>query len=305
MDMFATINQLSVLFILLIFGYVGCKIKALTPETGKVLTKVVFNITLPCTILSSVIAGNMSIAGGETFLFLLIVFLVYVLYAIVALPTAWALVKDKRLRGLYSFMMIFSNVAFMGIPVVNAIFGPHAVFYVAVFNIPFWILYFSVGVLMISGKSEGFNAKSLINPSMISSLLVIPLALIGFRAPVIIVEAVRLTGAVTTPASMLIIGVTLASTPLRNVFTDWRLYAMTIVKLIVIPIITWFVFRPFISSELLLGVVTVLSGMPTAAAAAMFAIQFENNEQTASSGVFLTTLLCGVTIPLIVYLLLS
>jgi len=304
MDMQATVSQLAVLFILLALGYAGYKIKALTSETGRVLTKLILNITLPCTILFSVIGGQLQIAGAETFLFLLMVILIYVIYFIIAEPTARFLVKGKDARGLYKFMLVFSNVAFMGLPVSIAIFGSEAVFYVAIFNIPFWIASLSYGVMMISGKKGAFHPKAFLNPSLLASLLVIPIALSGFRAPDIVLEAVRLTGNITTPASMIIIGVTLAQTPIRDVFTQWRLYPLVFIKLVIIPLVVWLIFRSFIQSDLVLGVLVILSGMPTAAIAAMFAIEYKNNENTASSGVFLTTLLSGVTIPLIVFFLL-
>ncbi|MCL2227351.1 MAG: AEC family transporter [Oscillospiraceae bacterium] len=305
MDMRAILNQLAVLFILLALGYVGCKIKALTPETGKILTKLVFSITLPCTILSSVIGGNLSIAGGEAAFFMLTVLLVYLIYLIIAVPTARFLGKEKHIRGLFAFMLIFSNVAFMGMPVASAIFGSSAVFYISLFNIPFWISSFSFGESLIASKRGRFDPKTLLNPVLLSSILVIPLALINFNVPEIIAEAVRLTGNVTTPVSMLIIGVTLAQEPLKKVFTNWRLYPLALVKLIIIPAVVWLVFRPFVTDSFTLGILVILSAMPTGAIAAMFAIKHENNESTASGGVFLTTLLSGATIPLIVYFLLG
>ncbi|MCL2392582.1 MAG: AEC family transporter [Oscillospiraceae bacterium] len=301
----ATINQLAVLFILLALGYIGCKVKALTPETGKVLTKLVFTITLPLTILSSVIDGSLNIEGGETVRFMLLTLAVNVIYVIIAIPISRILCKDKSLRGMYAFMLIFGNVAFMGLPLASAIFGQDAVFYIALFGIPFWISSLSFGVVLVSGKKERFNPKSLLNPVFIASLLAIPLALIDFRMPDVIIHSVRLAGSITTPASMLIIGVILAQSPLKDVFSQWRLLPMTMVKLVVIPVIVWLVLRPFIDNELILGVIVVLSGMPTAAVAAMFAIEFGNNEKAASGGVFLTTLLSGITIPLIVYFLLG
>jgi len=304
MDMRAIISQLAVLFILLALGYAGCKIKALTAETGRVLTKVVFNITLPCTILSSVISGNLVVGGSETAFFMMLVLLAFGSYLVIAFPTARLLAKDKDLRGLFAFSLIFANVAFMGLPVATAVLGQDAVFFIALFNIPFWIASFSVGVMMVAGKKGKFNPKMLINPVLIASVITIPLALLNFRAPDIIIDAVSLTGNITTPASMLIIGVTLAQSPLKSVFTQWQLYPLTLVKLIVIPVVTWLIFRPFVTDEIVLGVIVVLSAMPTASIAAMFAIEYGNNANTASSTVFLTTLLSGITIPLIVYLLL-
>jgi len=303
MDMRATISQLSVLFILLALGYAACKLKALTPESAKVLTKLLVNVTLPATILSSVIGGGLNVGGAYTTFFMLFVLLAFVIYLVFAHITAHTLVKNRDMRSLFTVCIVFGNVAFMGLPVTTAVFGLDAVFYIALFNIPFWIAIFSYGVLLISGKSDSFQLKSLLNPVLISSVLVIPIALSGFSAPDIIVSAFELTGSITTPASMLIIGITLAQAPIKDVFTRWQLYPLAFVKLILLPVVVWLVFRNFISNETMLGVLVVLSAMPTASLVAIFAIEHDNNAVTASGIVFLTTLLSGVTIPLIVFLL--
>ena len=290
--------------ILVALGYAAHKIKALPPETGKALTRLVLYITLPCTILGPVIGGDLQITGGETATFMLISLSVYLIFSIVAILTSRALGGGKEKQGLIGASIILGNVAFMGFPLAQAIFGEGATFYVTLFNIPFWIAAFTIGTAMISGKGGKFNPKSLLSPPLIAAILVIPLAIAGFRAPGIIISAVRLTGGVTTPASMLIVGITLAHVPIRDVFAEWRLYPMAFVKLIVAPLVTWLVLRLFISDELMLGVAVVLAAMPTAAVVAMIAIEHKKNERIASIGIFLTTLLSAVTIPLIVYFLL-
>jgi len=104
---------------------------------------------------------------------------------------------------------------------------------------------------------------------------------------------------------MLIVGITLAQVPVRHVFSEWRLYPLAFVKLLVVPFVVWLIFRQFIADELMLGVLVVLSAMPTAANVAMLAIEYKGNSRIASSGVFLTTLLSGATVPLVVYFLLT
>jgi len=304
MDMQAIIGQLAVLFILVLAGYVACKAKAIPPETGKTLTKVVFNITLPCTILSTVAGGNLTITGGETALFMLFSLLAFLVFFVFAVITSRALGGGKDNRGLFVSMIILGNVTFMGLPVSNAILGPESAFFVALFNIPFWIINFSVAPIMISGRGGSFDPKVLINPSLIAALLVVPLAIVGFRAPAVIADALRLTGSVTTPAAMLIVGITLAQVPVRHVFSEWRLYPLTFVKLLLVPFVVWLLFRQFITDELMLGVLVVMSAMPTAANVAMLAIEYKGNSRIASSGIFLTTLLSGATVPLVVYFLL-
>jgi len=304
MDMQVIITQLAVLFILLAAGYTAGRVKFLTPDDSKMLTKIVINITAPCTIITSVMGGELSASGGETALFMLFTFLAFLLYLVIALPASRALGGDKRNVGLYGYMAGFGNAAFMGFPVTIAIFGAASAYYVALYNIPFMILTFSVGIVLISGKGKKIGPRELLNPTIFAAILAIIMMMTGINTPTIISEVIRLTGGVTTPASMLVVGSTLAQIPLKSVFSEWRLYPMALLKLIVMPVAAWLVFRNIITNELMLGVLVILSGMPVAVLSAMIAIKYGGNEHIASSGIFITTLLSIVTIPLIVYLLL-
>ena len=323
MEIQVIINQLAVLFIIMAIGFIVGKAKVLTREGSKVLSGIVLFIALPCTILNSVFENEISITVGDTIYFLLMVLLTFLIAFLVSIPIVRLLGGDKANRGLLNFMSVFSNSGFMGFPVVIAIFGVSSAYYVALFNIPFNILVFSLGIFMISrkGKGEGgqdpqdeqksqnkpaggFNPKLLINPTLIVALLAIPIALIDIRPPAIITEAIRITGSITTPGGMLVIGSTLSYIPIKTIFSEWRIFPVALIKLIIIPVVTWLVLRQIITNELLLGVLVIISGMPTAAMASMLAIEYDGNELTASAGVFVTTLLCGITVPLIVYLLL-
>jgi len=260
-----------------------------------------------------VFENESAITVGDTFYFLLMSLLTFLIAFSISIPIIRLLGGDKANRGLLNFMAVFSNCGFMGFPVITSIFDPPAVYYVALFNIPFNILVFSIGIYMISSKkapsdgtgaSSGFDPKLLINPTLIVALLAIPIALTGIRPPMIITDVLKITGNMTAPGGMLVIGATLAYVPFKSIVSEWRIFPVTLLKLIVIPVLTWLILKQIITNDLLLGILVVISGMPTAAMASMLAIEYGGNEKAASAGVFLTTLLCGITVPLIVYLLL-
>jgi len=308
------ITQMAVLFCIMAVGFVVGKVKMLTPDGNKLLTRIVLFIALPCTILNSVFENEIDLTIGDTLYFLLMALLTFLIAFAVSIPVIYLLGGEKKNRGLLNFMSVFSNCGFMGFPVVIAIMGISSAYYVALFNIPFNAIVFSIGIFMISSGGKqgdgssarfgGFKPKSLINPVLIVALLAVPMALFGFRPPQILADAVKITGGITTPGGMLVIGSTLAYVPIKTILSEWRIIPVTLLKLIVIPIVTWLILRNIISNDLLLGVLVIVSAMPSAAMASMLAIEYGGNEKTASAGVFLTTLLCGITVPLLVYLLL-
>ncbi len=305
MNMSAIITQMVILFIILATGYAANKFKIMTADSNKLLAKLVINITMPCTILSAVLGGNVAATGLDVAYFMLLSLGAYLLLFILSVPLPWLLRVPKSDAGLYRFMIVFGNVGFMGFPVIQSIFGAGAVFYVTLFNIAFNILCFSVGIILVSGKGEKINPKLLINPTMIVSLLSVLIFYTKLSVPVIFIGAVDLVGKMTTPSAMLIIGSTLACIPIKEVFTELRIYPLTFAKLIVIPVLTWLILRLFVTDQLMLGVLVALSAMPTATTATMLSMEYGGNEKLASKGVFLTTLFSVVTIPLLLLLLLS
>lgn len=304
MNINAIISQMAILFIILATGYAANKFKIMTPDSNKLISKLVVNIAMPCTILSSVLSGEISATGLDAVYFILLSLGTYVLPFLISIPLPRLLRAPKEDGGLYRYMITFGNVGFMGFPVIQSVFGTGAVFFVSLFNIAFNVLSFSVGIIMVSGKGAKLNLKLFANPTMIVSLLTMFFFFTKPALPVILTDAVELVGRMTTPSAMLILGSTLACIPIREVFSELRIYPMTMIKLLVIPVLTWLIFRMIVANPLMLGVLVALSAMPTATNSTMLCMEYGGNELLASKGIFLTTLFSIVTIPLLLSLLL-
>jgi len=303
LDLQIIIGQFAVLFIIIALGFTASKLKALPQDAGKVLTKIALNITLPCTILNSVVGGDLSISGSGSFIFILLSFLVIIVCIAVAIAGSRLFFGKKGDYVLYACMIAFSNAGFMGFPMCQAIFGSESAFYVALFNIPFNIIIFAVCPFLIAGKGGKTNVRALVSPTVIAAICVIPLNAFGIKAPGVIADVLRLVGSMTTPCTMIIIGITLAQIAIRDIFSQWRLYPAALMKLILIPVVVWLIFSQFVTDGLMLGVLVAISAMPSAAILAMFAIEYKGNERAVSGGIFITTLLSGATIPLVMYFL--
>jgi predicted permease len=198
-------------------------------------------------------------------------------------------------------MMIFSNIGYMGMPVVNAIFGKEAEFCVSIFIMVFYIFIYSYGIILITGdgKKGPFQWKRLLTPMMICSVGGIICYLCNVQFGGVVAGTLSSLSAVTTPCAMLIIGCALAALPLKTVFTNWRLYLIAILKLLVIPAITYLCLKPLIPNATILGVIVIIMAMPIASIFTMLSAQYDRDQKLAASSVFLTTLLSVITIPIL------
>lgn len=174
----AIVTQMIILFILVIVGYYLSKKKMMDADFDRKLSRVVINVTCPSLILSSVMGDTLP--DKELILPLLVVgFFTYVILIGAGFLLPRYLPVKPSERGIYSFMLAFGNVGFIGYPIVASIFGASAVFYASILNFPSTLLIFVFGTLFISG-GEGkmrFDWSTLYCPPMIASYLSILIVL--------------------------------------------------------------------------------------------------------------------------------
>ena len=293
MNMSHIFSQMAVLFLVLILGFVGNKTKILTTESNKLLSALILNISGPCTVLASVLDGTASATRHDALVFMLLVLAAIAVAFLVAWPIPRLLRAPRSEAGMYRFLVIFGNIGFMGYPVIQAIFGDGGLFYVTLFNIPFNLVVFSIGILMISGKNEKLSLKLLLTPTFIASIAAVAIFFLNITLPKIIADTAILVGHITTPGAMIVIGSTLAGIPFREVFSEKRLYPVVAVKLIVVPVLLWFILHFFIQGGMSLGVVVAETAMPTATVATMLSVPVRQQRQAGRQGRFPDNALFG------------
>ena len=294
------------MMLLLLVGVVAVKTGIVDAETNRRLSRFAIVIPQSAIILSSAFNLQMEMTPGKVLGVIGVAFLMYALLTLLGLAVpALARAKEPD-RGVFSFLILFGNVAYMGFPLVQALFGSDAVFYAALLNIPFNLLAYTLGVRLIGGSGAGgkMSWRQLVNPPMVASVLAVIIIFLPVKWPGPLVEATSALGDMILPLSMIIIGTSLGEMKLKDVLGDWRVYAVAPVRLLVAPVLLWAVMGLFVKDTLLLNAITLVGATPSAAMAAMMAIQYGRSERLASQGVFITTVLSMATIPLVCWLLL-
>ena len=306
MDTNVIISQMIILFLILTLGYFIFKIKLVDDNFTKQLSALVIKVTMPALLLSSVldITERQPLRDVLTS-FGIAVALFFIVMPIVGFLLAKLFRVKRNSTGLYVFMATFSNVGFMGFPVISALAGEVGLFYAAIYNLVFNVAVFTLGVWLVNhdkdGESSGFDIKLLMSPGVIAALLAIALYFMNIKLPVLLCDTIRSVGSITSPSAMLIIGCTLAKMDVKTVFSDWRLYPWTLIKQIVIPILLWIPLAMIIKNEILLTVTFILFLMPVANNAVLFANTYNGDAELAARSVFLTTLFSLLTVPICVW----
>lgn len=304
MNIMVVFNQMMCLFLMIALGYGVGKWGIISPQMSGGLSSMVVKITCPMMVLSSVMTAKPEGTMQEIFMVFVLSIGLYIIFPFLGLLLNFVVRTPKKDKRLYIFMTTFSNVAFMGFPVINAIYGETGVFFTAIFNLTFNLFVFTFGVVLMSGKSskEGISIKSLLNPGILAALAAIVIFALQIPVPTIITTVCSSVGSMTTPLAMLVIGSSLSTIPLKEVFSELRLYPYTILKQGVAPVFIWFIFKNFITNPMILAITVIVSAMPVAATTVMFSKEYGQDDVKAAKAVFITTLFSIITIPAITML---
>lgn len=304
-DMRDVFNQILVLFIVLIVGYIAKKVKAVKGQVEQGLIGLMLNVTVPALIINTMqfeFTVETLIKLGQVFFYCVIAYIISTILAL--LIPRMLKVKDESKRKVFEFLLIFSNSGFMGYPVIGAIFGDTGVFYAVICNLAFTIFQWTVGVMIMSSDGKkNINLKSFINPGVISTIIGLLIFVFSIKLPGPIASSLDMIGSMTTPLSMLIVGFTLAGESLNRIFLSPVVYLMSFLRLIFMPVLLLLILRPFVHDSLVLGVITLIFAMPVATMTSIFASKYQRDVYTASQSVFISTLLSVVSIPALVYIM--
>ncbi len=301
MDYFVALNQILVLFLLTGVGFFCRRAGILNQNSVSSLSKFLLNICIPAMIIYSMqIPFSQSIAEKSgTLIFAALCY--YVIAFAVCFVTPYILRCKKEEYGVFRFMTMFSNSMFMGFPILSMFFGPEAIFYAAIFNIPFTLLTYSVGIWILRSGEGGisFSWKLLLNAAFLSTFVGILFFVTSFSIPDPFYGALGLLSDITTPMSLVVTGGFLASLETKAIFSNVRQYFAAGIRLLIIPAITFAVCSLFITDPLILGITVVTAGMPAAVNTVILAEEHDARPDIAAQGVFISTLLCLLTIPLL------
>ena len=292
------------LFAIVILGYITGKIGYLGGDFDRQLSRLVINITCPALILSSAMTGKLP--DREYILPLLLISVItYAVLTGVAFLLPRYLTKNKADEGAIGFALMFGNVGFMGYPVVASIFGHEAVFYAAVLNVVNTFAVFTIGTMLITGKSDveqkRFEKKVLYSTPMLACYLTMLIVALRIdQIPEAISAPLTMIGNITVPAALLIIGSSMSNLSLRSLLGNSTVYATTAFRLAILPIATYYLCKLLGFSSFVVNINTVVIAMPVATYGTILCLKYGKDTTMITEATFITTLISMVSIPLLV-----
>lgn len=237
-----TLNQIAFLFGFIIIGYMLAKCKILPENSAMVLSKLENTVFIPALVMGTFIE-NFTI---EKISAMRKLFAISFIIAFMAIPFAILVsrlvTKDKYIQKIYTYGLSFSNFGFMGNAVVMSLF-PDIFFEYLIFTLPLWILIYLWGVpqLLIAdtGRKQTFrqSIKAFVNPMFVAMLIGMIIGIFNIHIPKWVMSLINVSGDCMSPIAMILTGVVVSTISLRKTFTNIRIYIISFIRLIVMPVI--------------------------------------------------------------------
>lgn len=290
------INQIVIMLILMTLGYLLYKVGLISDAGAKDMSNILLYLVIPVVIIKSFILERTSenisnLINGTIFSIVAMVISIIISY----------LFFGKK-DGVANFSSAFSNAGFIGIPIVRAVVGEEAVFYISMMIVLINSLQWTYGVYMISDDKSAINPKKIItNPIVLSVIIGLFIFFLEIPVPKIVTSIFVHVENLNTCLAMLVSGVYLAQSNLLKMLKKINVYKVSILRLIVIPLITLMIFRFFAigRSDIKLAII-IASACPVGSNVAIFANLYNKDYISAIEEVCMSTLLCILTLPLIV-----
>ena len=271
--------NVALLFIMMIPGVIMKKCGLATEGFGKGLSNLVLYIAQPALVfLAYVRPFDKEIFKGAIVVFLMSI-IAHIIFSIVALM-CFKKARDSA-RRMLRFATIFSNAAFMGMPLVDQLMGGVATLYASVYNITFNLFLWTLGVYICNSDRDedgdgtldsdvrrGVSAvdddgngtidryvkkqkattsfwKVLVHPVILAAflgLLFFFLPIEGY-IPKLATDALTMFKNLVAPLSMTVLGLRIADIDLRGFFKDKQVYVFVLLRHILLPLAVFGIMR--------------------------------------------------------------
>lgn len=296
-DMNTLVNLLLTIFILMMAGYLLTKLGVLPKSARKPLTDLVINFILPCNIIVSFLIefnSQILVASFTILVVSLVIQLVSFLLGFVLYPGV-----EPKQRASLRYATSVSNAGFIGLPIVQGLYGLQGAMFASIYLVPQRIVMWSAGVSCFTGSSgKGVIKKVLTHPCVDAVFLGVVLMVFQIPLPDAILMPIRQASNATTALTMLIIGNILADVDLRTLFSPLIL-KYSAFRLLFFPLLTLLLCRLCGLDELVTATSTILSGMPAAATTAILSEKYDCDSAFGVRLVCSSTLLSLLTVPLL------
>lgn len=297
-------QQIVQLFLMIFMGYLIVKTGLVRDDDSKVLSKIILYLIVPCVIINAFQVDYTT----DTVKGLLIAFAASVMTQVILLVVISVAGRLLHLNEVEVASVYYSNSGNLIVPIVTFILGQEWVLYGCVFMSVQLVFLWTHCKKIISREASYDWKKIILNINMISIFIGVILFFTGIRLPEIIGNTLASVGTMIGPASMIVTGMLFAGMNLKQIFANKRVYFITFLRLIAVPLIALVLIKlsnlaSFSADGNKIMLIVFLAIItPSASTVTQMCQVYGNDSRYASAINVMTTLLSIITMPVMVML---
>lgn len=297
-------NQLFQFFVMMLCGYAGARSGIIPKAFLGGLAKLIMGLLMPILIFANVLDGTTRQTLFDCYPVLLLSLGIYIGLIIVQAALAYIMGLKGSHSHVYQATMIFGNAGFIGIPLLSAAFPGQGGIYIALLSIVDQIALWTYGIYLTSPvkQDSSFQFRSFINPAVIAIALALGLLLLGVPIPNAMEHSLLTVGRAATPLALIYVGALLYYSHWNLAAKTKELYVGILSKMLIFPIVFFVIASRLCSDASMVQAMTLVAGLPTMTAIAMFAQSKNNHGEYTLSIVLLTTVASLFTMTVISYI---
>lgn len=306
---FNAVQSVFSIVIMIIIGYILTSKKWFDENSKALIPKLVTNISLPPLMIYTLLSNFDKKTLLNSSSGLIIPFLsIGTCYLLAKLAARIVKVKYER-RGLFTAMFFASNTIFIGLPVNLALFGEKSVPSVLLYYVGNTFIFWTIGIYDIRKYAEGRKDKifsrntfkNIFSPPLLGFILGVILIFLNIKLPYFFIDTCKYLGNLTTPLSMIFVGITMHSVKFRDIKIDLEMLVLLLGRFIISPLVV-FIFALFIPAPPLMEKVFIIqAAMPVITQVAIISKAYNADDKYAATMVTLSTIISLIFIP--VYML--
>ncbi len=298
---YTMLNSMIMLSIVIALGFYLQKKGILNDEVCSKLTFILLNVSMPMTFFMSLQVDATQELIKSAQIIIVLSLLMHLFFLFIGFIITRILKIDKKDSGVIIFSLAFKNLTYIGLPIITSLyFDMQPAFYVTLFCIPFNILSFSLGPVLLSNNSNTkiklTDFTTNINFSIIIGVI---LFLIGLKVPKPVGDAFSTIANLTIPISLLLTGALLTKTKFKTIFKDYKVIAVTFINLIILPLLFILILKPINVDPFLIEFSSVMSLLPSASLTLILTQRYNGDVDLAGKLVLTTTVFSLITVVLL------
>lgn len=298
---FTALGVVAIMLLYALPGFLLVKTKLIKSDSISAFARLLMYVSSPCLVFHSITKNEFTWDLTYQMALAFVIILTLLLIGLFGFYFAFKKKSHDVKYRIYSVATTLANGAFMGVPVLEALFPnhPQAIAFSAMYSLAMNILGWSVASFIISQDKKFVSVKKiLLNPATIALALAIPFFAFNITVPTLLYDMIALLAKMSTPLCMLIMGMRLACSSIKDVFsTPWH-YLIVGIKQILFPLVVFLILLPLPIDSILKGAIYIILACPVASVVLNFSEMLGQGQRPASSLVLLGTSLSAITIPI-------